>query len=1276
MKKILLALLVFFVVLSASAQQVNYELYKSIMDKFPAGAEPNRYDSVYQQNLRELVLPENLKNFTPPPIVDNSELPYLRPVFSQVGASCGQAASVGYNFTYEMDHARGVSADTSINQYPTHFVYNFANTGYEYFGVSYFNSFEILKKCGTMNVKDYGGLTDGGGRWITGYDLYYNGMQNRIEDVYTIKTNTSKGILTLKNWIYNHLGESSEGGVASFYAGSPWNATFLPAGTPEQGRFVITNFSVPASHAMTIVGYNDSIRYDYNNDGLYTNHLDLNNDGIIDVRDWEIGGFKFVNSYGTSGSGSTDSGFCYMMYRTLAETYSNGSIWNNAVHIVKAKADYSPLLTMKVKLTHSERVCLRVRAGVSADPEAHMPDHVMDFPIYNFQGGNFPMQGPGTSDTLSTIEFGLDITPLLSYIPENKNVAFFLAVDENDPYSQAIGSIVSLSVIDYNNPIPQSINCQNTPVEIANNDVSLARVVHKVNSNKVRIANSDLPAFIAGQPYEIQLSANGGMPPYNWSLGYEYTKLESNMPMPAFKGEKLLAQLPSDSIVAVPLGFTFPFYGKNYDTVFVNINNGYLQFTKDNIPWPYFNEENLLIRSFPLIVPLLNINTKTHNETEGAWFDSDSTSVTFLWKLSKKQGETYLPSVFQAKLSADGNITFYRSPVIVAAAEQYHSGISDGTKMNHDLSVYFSEYTVNQYNKIEFIPGKYPDNLKISSNGLVECLPSVSQQIYTIPCKVLDYMNVSDEKTLVLSSGIIATLRFHAGNDSIIANGEEVRADLLLTNLTNNTYTNIKSELRINDTFITATDTSETTNSLLPGGKITVSEAFGFQVSTAAPDGKAFLMELNVSSNLQQWKQTIPAKIVSSHLKSIELRSTKPGNELLKPGELGTLQYRFTNIGHAPAKNTDLHVHIPHQEVKLISSGTQSWSEILPGQKIIFDLQVRVSDSISLGTKIPAVIQLSSENKIILTDTLYFRIGKSPVLVIDMDIEHESAPVIWQTIKDLGYNCDYALSITADINEYQSLFICPGKFSTRHILSYSEGRVLTDYLDQGGNLYVESLNFWRDDLKTSLQPRFNIETKNKFHKYDTLTGAQGSFVDGNNFLNTGYMISMYYLLPVGSAFTLFHDEGYECTIANDAGVYKTIGSLFAFSGMNNANDSSSQSILMKKYLDFFNIKRNSVGKNDPQSVTQYGNIEVYPNPASEKVYFTFMTEEKPAVKVSIFNINGSLINELSAKSIDTTGFYSAEWNLCNLAGQRVPPGLYLCRILTSNGFNTGKILVK
>ena len=66
---------------------------------------------------------------------------------------------------------------------------------------------------------------------------------------------------------------------------------------------------------MTFLGWNDSIRWDYNGDGQYTNDIDINGDGDVTMKDWEIGGVILANSWGDDWA---DSGFCYVMYNVLA----------------------------------------------------------------------------------------------------------------------------------------------------------------------------------------------------------------------------------------------------------------------------------------------------------------------------------------------------------------------------------------------------------------------------------------------------------------------------------------------------------------------------------------------------------------------------------------------------------------------------------------------------------------------------------------------------------------------------------------------------------------------------------------------------------------------------------------------------------------------------------------------------------------------------------------------------------------------------------------------
>jgi len=329
------------------------------------------------------------------------------------------------------------------------------------------------------------------------------------------------------------------------------------------------------------------------------------------------------------------------MYRTLAEDYNHGGIWNNTVSVLKVKPDYSPLLTMKVRIKDTQRNSIRLRAGVSGNPLSLIPEHSMDFPIFNFQGGNNPMQGPGPSDTLNTIEFGLDITPLLSFIQTNAEAAFFLEVEEYDPFSQASGRIEYFSVIDYSTSTPHVAEFQEAPLEILNNSSTFARVVLSSQAEKVKINNTSLPTFTAGQPYTMQMTASGGQPPYSWSLLYDYTNLKSNQTYTSFEGTRLIAQHPSDSVVAVPLGFSFPFFGKEYDTVYVNINNGYIQLTADKIPWPYLTDLGLLLKSYRLIAPLTCKNVKANKADDGAWYETSAGSARFRWNLSRKSGEKY-----------------------------------------------------------------------------------------------------------------------------------------------------------------------------------------------------------------------------------------------------------------------------------------------------------------------------------------------------------------------------------------------------------------------------------------------------------------------------------------------------------------------------------------------------------------------------------------------------------------------------------------------------------
>jgi hypothetical protein len=487
----------FFLITCTYAQEKEKPFFKNINpdplgNPWIIGGYSGIEDSVLK-NMQELELPDTRSGL--PSRIDNSQQAYFRPVFVQKGGSCGQASGISYTFTYEINFLRKLSSDTGINQYPSHHTWNFLNEGVGK-GSNYTDGWEIARENGIPHVEDWGGLTGDEKKWLSGYQAYYNAMFNRVEDYYYIDVSTPCGLNTLKRWLHDHGNASAAGGLANFSAGAEKAVTRkLPYGTHEERKFMILKWSDPVDHAMTIVGYDDSIRYDFNNDGTYSNDKDLNNDGITDMKDWEIGGLIMVNTWGTDWC---DSGRAYVPYRQLAMEVGDGGIGYKKVFVVRVKKEHTPHMIMKTSISHEMRNKLIIEAGVAYQLEDTLPVHSVSFNSFYKKGGGFPMQGINDDP----IEIALDISPLLDKSPEEP-VRYFLIVSEQDKDNQAVGKIHYLSVVDYRkSPVQEWVSPQSDSIK-----------------NHGKTILSVFPAF-------------GGMPPRNLSLIYNKDSVYLNWDEP------------------------------------------------------------------------------------------------------------------------------------------------------------------------------------------------------------------------------------------------------------------------------------------------------------------------------------------------------------------------------------------------------------------------------------------------------------------------------------------------------------------------------------------------------------------------------------------------------------------------------------------------------------------------------------------------------------------------------------------------------------------------
>ncbi|NOR44188.1 MAG: T9SS type A sorting domain-containing protein [Candidatus Delongbacteria bacterium] len=743
MKKILLSILI--LALFAFAELINNNPDPNGEPWISGGLSPL---TVEQQKkidaIPVLLLPESYENRKSelPYTVDNSLEPYFRGVFNQQGGSCAQASGVGYTYTYEQNFQRGTSADITDNQYPTHHTYNFLNSGSGANGSWHFDGWDIIEAGGCPNVTDYGGMLWPSSDydfmhilWMDGYEKYENAMNNRVLEQVAMPIGTPEGLEVLKQWFNDHCDSSAAGGIAVFAAGVSYTFErgILGMNSFCPGESVVLKWDENVNHAMTFIGYNDSIRWDYNTDGKFTNDIDINGDGIVDMQDWEVGGLKMVNSWGTTWA---DEGYSWVMYRTLAQSLADGGIYNSIAHSVRTRDSYEPTLKLKTIINYSDRDDLKIMAGIANDLSATEPEHTITFPYFNFQGGDaIGMAGDG-----NILEFGLDITPLLSYATSGTEAKFFICV-EHCGGGTGRGSITSFSIIDDlgNETVSSQID-----VAIAKDATTYASVNGSATFDKAEITTTDLPDADPGKEYSYTLSAINGTPPYYWDMAIDYTEVENTNSFPTESMTQLTMTNDDDGYAIIDLGFEFPFYGQLHDFIMIS-TNGSISFGEA------FEDvrTEIDIRATKTIAPYVADLCSYPTDGDGIFYYMNDSYIIVRWTTSIFDFQEY-DLDFAAKLYSDGNIEFFYGTGFTTGIE-WGAGISNATVVSALISDVSNTDDPSDM-KTSFSTPPYPYGIEFSSNGIFSGITNTEETTWDLMFRVTDDKNISAFKELVFSS--------------------------------------------------------------------------------------------------------------------------------------------------------------------------------------------------------------------------------------------------------------------------------------------------------------------------------------------------------------------------------------------------------------------------------------------------------------------------------------------------------------------------------------------
>lgn len=378
-----------------------------------------------------------------PRYVNNTTRPSFPPIGDQGNqGSCVAWASTYYQATHEIGLLNGYNNKTSNEHILSpKWTYNILNNG-EDGGLIILDAYSLLSKNGAASLANL--PYDGDYlAWDMNPHDWVAAISNRTTEANTVKGlggSDPQNLQVIKQLLNNGhvltIGTYVSSWVFTKVKKDPANPN-----DPFVGQAAVSWMDgSDGGHCMTIVGYNDDI------------WIDINNNGKIDKG--EKGAFLIANSWGSNWG---NNGLIWVSYDAfLAVSAVPGgpkdgrvaladAMNSLAVNVVPKAANYQPSLIAQFTLTQSARDEIALSAGLS-DTTTTTPEQRFFSGALVYQGGNYRFDGT-VADAPEPGTFALDLTDLVSTVEgANALKRFYLLL--RDSGAQNPTTLTSFSLID------------------------------------------------------------------------------------------------------------------------------------------------------------------------------------------------------------------------------------------------------------------------------------------------------------------------------------------------------------------------------------------------------------------------------------------------------------------------------------------------------------------------------------------------------------------------------------------------------------------------------------------------------------------------------------------------------------------------------------------------------------------------------------------------------------------------------------------------------------
>ncbi|KNY25994.1 carbohydrate-binding protein [Pseudobacteroides cellulosolvens] len=432
---------------SKKQKQLDRKVIKQIGDEVAAEM-PDSESTSIPTSLRSnnITVDQEANEITLPNSVDNSELQYFPPIRTQGDIGSCTAFSSTY---YQMTHMAALEMGWNVkdnndnsNKFSPKWSFNLVN-GSTDGGSEIVDICKLLQRHGAAFWSDFPYIPSKSNplnyrAWPTDASTWEKAINYRLDKMgyISLLDGTNTPITSPDSAILKPVKELLNNGYVLNYSTlfNSWKYTTIKDGPFNGERAAYLMDGYEGGHAMTLVGYNDDI------------WIDVDNDGERDIPQ-EIGAFKIANSHGTS---YANNGYCWVAYDALNKISSldptgtntainpakRGGIFKDRLVWFTVRKNYTPKLVAEFTANHPHRNELAVTLGYSSESDSSSP--IKWSPYSFFKAGPYAFDG---TETACDASFALDFTDLYTGT-DNKNGKWYLKLSDTSASANGFSGVL------------------------------------------------------------------------------------------------------------------------------------------------------------------------------------------------------------------------------------------------------------------------------------------------------------------------------------------------------------------------------------------------------------------------------------------------------------------------------------------------------------------------------------------------------------------------------------------------------------------------------------------------------------------------------------------------------------------------------------------------------------------------------------------------------------------------------------------------------------------